>query len=275
MSAVALLAVLDAPEIFANPVDRIVCEGDSVTLSVTAIGTKPLNYTWRKDGADIPGANASSYSIAAAAAEDTASYDVVISDVCGTTTSEAALLTVSAALEVTQDPVDQTVCGGEPVTLTVVATGAEPLSYQWRQDGADIPDANAASYSITWAIADDAGSYDVVITSFGCEAVSQPATLVVEDCGTPFRRPDSNGDGRVDISDAIFTLGFLFLGDGGPSCIDTADANDDGTLDVADPIFTLQYLLLGTAPPPPPLEECGRDPTLDNLGCESYTPCMP
>jgi YD repeat-containing protein len=84
-----------------------------------------------------------------------------------------------------------------------------------------------------------------------------------------FLRADSNGDGGVDISDAIFTLGYLFLGSASPGCLDALDANDDGSIDISDVIFTLAYLFLGTgAPPPPPgPHQPGPDPTPDAIGC--------
>jgi hypothetical protein len=83
-----------------------------------------------------------------------------------------------------------------------------------------------------------------------------------------FRRGDANGDSLVNISDAMATLGFLFLDGRRPHCLDAADANDDGSLDMSDPIFTLDYLFRGvTAALPPPNGEPGTDPTPDGLTC--------
>jgi hypothetical protein len=89
-----------------------------------------------------------------------------------------------------------------------------------------------------------------------------------------FRRGDANGDGAADISDAIATLGFLFLGESGLDCRDAADANDDGLLDISDAIATLGVLFLGEGEiPPPGMASCGVDPTGDELDCETYAPC--
>jgi hypothetical protein len=84
-----------------------------------------------------------------------------------------------------------------------------------------------------------------------------------------FRRGDSNQDDAVDISDAIHTLGFLFLGGGPLACEDAADANDDGRIDVSDPIGTLSALFSGGSRLPPPSRSRGLDPTRDELGCEA------
>jgi hypothetical protein len=82
-----------------------------------------------------------------------------------------------------------------------------------------------------------------------------------------FVRGDSNGDGRVDVSDARRTLGYLFLGEAAPACLDAADANDDGIILITDPIFTLNYLFTGGKALPPPNPAEGEDPTEDALGC--------
>jgi hypothetical protein len=81
----------------------------------------------------------------------------------------------------------------------------------------------------------------------------------------PFDRGDSNDDARVDLSDAVFTLAFLFLGGPPPACADAADANDDGTIDISDPVATLGALFLGQGSLPVVSEE--GDPTPDDLGC--------
>ncbi|HAK96788.1 MAG TPA: hypothetical protein DCM87_17800 [Planctomycetes bacterium] len=91
-----------------------------------------------------------------------------------------------------------------------------------------------------------------------------------------FRRGDVNADRKVDISDAITTLSYLFGGATAPSCLDAADANDSGGVDVADAIFVLGYLFReGKMPPPPGPFACGEDPTPDGLGCGAYTVCDP
>ena len=80
-----------------------------------------------------------------------------------------------------------------------------------------------------------------------------------------FARGDSNGDGTVNIADAIATLGFLFGGAEAPQCLDSADANDDGGLNIADAIATLGFLFGGGGDLPPPFPGCGNDPTEDTL----------
>ena len=57
--------------------------------------------------------------------------------------------------------------------------------------------------------------------------------------GTPvfgqwsFVRGDANGDGAVDVADAISSLSYLFQA-GALDCLDAGDTNDDGEFDVAE-----------------------------------------
>ena len=87
-----------------------------------------------------------------------------------------------------------------------------------------------------------------------------------------FRRGDPNEDGAINIADAVRILGFLFNGEGTPSCLDATDVNDDGSLDISDGVALLTYLF-GTANLPAPGETCGSDPTSDGLDCSSYPNC--
>jgi hypothetical protein len=88
-----------------------------------------------------------------------------------------------------------------------------------------------------------------------------------------FRRSDSNGDGRFNVADAVYTLEYLFLGGETPGCLASADANGDGRLNVGDAVYLLEYLFLSKPPPPAPFVTCGPDPSTAPLGCVRYPPC--
>ncbi len=100
------------------------------------------------------------------------------------------------------------------------------------------------------------------------------AARLPAECLPAFERGDSNRDAKLDLSDPIFTLGYLFLGSGEPGCLDAADADDSGKVDLSDAVFTVGYLFLGGSPLPAPIPgSCGLDPTDDALGCLAFPPC--
>jgi hypothetical protein len=87
---------------------------------------------------------------------------------------------------------------------------------------------------------------------------------------TPFNRGDVNQDGKVDLSDPIGVLMYLFLGTGGPiECLDAADFNDSGEVDISDAVHGLFCLFTGGAVCP--FRECMEDPTPDELSCERFS----
>ncbi|MCZ6792912.1 MAG: hypothetical protein O7J95_04785, partial [Planctomycetota bacterium] len=88
-----------------------------------------------------------------------------------------------------------------------------------------------------------------------------------------FVRGNANGDGAVDLSDAVAILGHLFLGGPTPGCLESADANDSGGVDLSDAVYLLSHLFLGGPAPPSPFPECHSDATGAPLGCAQSEPC--
>jgi hypothetical protein len=87
-----------APSISTQPASKSVIVGQSVSFSVVATGTSPLNYQWQKNGTAITSANSSTYTTPPAATTDTgAQFRVVVSNSAGQVTSSPATLTVLSA----------------------------------------------------------------------------------------------------------------------------------------------------------------------------------
>ncbi len=75
--------------------------GDDVTFNVTAEGTD-LNYQWKKDGNDISGATNASLTITNISESDEGTYSVVVSGICGSETSNNAVLSLSSGISQTE-----------------------------------------------------------------------------------------------------------------------------------------------------------------------------
>ena len=67
----------------------------------------------------------------------------------------------------------------------------------------------------------------------------------------PAVRGDSNQDGKIDISDAVYLLSCLFLGETCPDDPCGIDIDGDSLSNITDPIFLLDYLFRGGPEPPP------------------------
>jgi hypothetical protein len=181
-------AAVVAPTITAQPTNQTVTAGQSATFSVTATGTAPLTYQWKKNGANISGATSSSYTTPATTVGDNGStFQVVVSNTAGSAPSTTVTLTVNAsavAPTITTQPTNQTVTVGQSATFSVTATGTAPLSYQWKENGANITGATASSYTTPATTSGDNGStFEVVVSNAAGNTPSTTATLTVTSSG--------------------------------------------------------------------------------------------
>ena len=89
-----------APSITAQPANQSITAGQTATFSVTATGSAPLAYRWQKNGVDIAGATAATYTTPAEATSDNgALFVVIVSNTAGSVTSVGAQLTVTSAAQ--------------------------------------------------------------------------------------------------------------------------------------------------------------------------------
>ncbi len=168
-----------APSITAQPQSLTRALGMTATFDVTASGSGQLSYQWRKDGTNLAGAGADTYSIISVQATNAGEYVVVVSNSFGAVTSEVATLTIAAPPSIVTQPQSQSVTVTSNVTFTVTASGTAPLGYRWRFSGSTIPGATASTLTLTNVQATNAGNYSVVITNLAGTAVSANATLTV------------------------------------------------------------------------------------------------
>ena len=85
-----------APSITTQPANQTVTVGQTATFAVVATGTAPLSYQWQKNSSAISGATSASYTTPATTSSDNgAQFVVVVSNVAGNVTSNAATLTVN------------------------------------------------------------------------------------------------------------------------------------------------------------------------------------
>jgi len=173
-----------APTITTQPANQTVTAEQTATFTVVAAGTAPLGYQWQKNGVNVAGATAASYTTPMATTADSGSaFAVVVSNTAGTVTSSAATLTVNPAPlapTITTQPANQTVTAGQTATFTVVAAGTAPLSYRWQKNGVNIASATSASYTTPVTTTADSGSaFAVVVSNTAGTVTSSAATLTV------------------------------------------------------------------------------------------------
>lgn len=99
------------------------------------------------------------------------------SDQSGTWTLEGSATPVAPLIS--QHPQGVTNFVGSTLTLSVVASGDAPLSYQWRKDGENLPNTIQATYSVGNPQTGNSGTYTVVVSNGAGSATSNPAQVLI------------------------------------------------------------------------------------------------
>jgi hypothetical protein len=146
-SLTAILAAADtcppvAPCILIQPAEETVTAGETAVFEASATGepTPSVQWevstdngaTWADDLVD-PGDKTELLRVEnTSIAENGWKYRAVFHNEAGTTTSEAARLTIDVVPAVTTNPVDQAVTAGETATFKAAASGKPPPGTQWQ-----------------------------------------------------------------------------------------------------------------------------------------------
>jgi len=81
---------------------------------------------------------------------------------------------------ITMQPASETVTTGQTASFSVNATGAAPLSYQWKKNGTAIGGATSSSYTTpATTSADNGAQFTVLVSNTAGNVTSNPATLTV------------------------------------------------------------------------------------------------
>jgi hypothetical protein len=208
-----LQIVNTAPAIVTQPASRTVTEGAAVTFSVVATGTPAPTYQWRKNGVNITGATAASYTVSSASAASAATYSVVVTNSGGSVTSSGAVLTVNTLPDITTQPVDRTAAVGSSVSFSVVATGTPSPTYQWLKNGTTITGATGRTYTIASVTTSHADYYSVRVTNSVGSVRSQSAALTVSTGPVITTQPV----GRTVVAGSTVTLTVAATGEPAPT----------------------------------------------------------
>lgn len=161
------------------------CGGGAANLNAEPVaGT----YEWLMNGEVVDGADGASY-----AASSSGNYSLVVTNACGTDTSEAITVSITDAPAYTFDQPAYLSCDGSPITIAAVdGSGQSDLAYEWFLNNASISGESGSTLLVA-----EAGSYTLTVTNTvtGCAYTADAVEVSIDQVGAPV----INADGPLDF----------------------------------------------------------------------------
>lgn len=192
------LSVAGPLQITGDPDDQSVYVGGGAIFTVATSGSFPVYYQWQRnginlsDGGNISGSATATLQITNVSGNDAALYSVVVSNAINSVSSDYAVLEVIfSPPHFTTQPASQTCVAGMTATFSAVATGDQPLFYQWRENGTNLTDSGFITGSATSTLTipnltpASAGSYSVIVSNSLYAVASDKAVLTVVTVSPP------------------------------------------------------------------------------------------
>lgn len=149
-------------------------------LSGVTTNEPTLKYQWLKDGTKLVGEVNRALTILNVQAASEGEYRVIISNFAGSSTSAVARLSINSPVTITDPPDNKAVKAGESASFSVSASGTDPITYQWRLNGADIRNATDPTLNLNNITILDLGIYTVVVSN-PAGSVESSATLSINE----------------------------------------------------------------------------------------------
>jgi hypothetical protein len=262
--AVQTGSVSTAPVILSQPQDQFLNLGSTISLSVTADGSTPVSYQWKKNGANLVGANSPNLIIASCGSVDAGTYLCEVTNGFGTSTSASALVAVNTAPVLVTALKPASVYVGDTVTLTASFTGVPTPTFSWTKNGVPISGATDSQYTFIPSVTAVSDTYAVTASNtYG--TASSSTSVTVNAMPTSFKNISSSGftytqnfDGlEKSGSNGIRTASFSTWIDGGTN----KDASCEGWYVTMDATLngyrTLNCSSSSNATCPPPETQSG------------------
>jgi hypothetical protein len=181
-SAPATLIVKVAPVITQHPASRTAVVGSTVTFTVSATGTRPMGYRWRRGGLtylfyeEVPSLTLTNVQLTNAN-----TYNVIVTNIANST----GVPSTNAHLVVVAPPTNQVTSPGRSISFVAAAAGPSPLRYQWQFNGSNLFGATNTTLNVTNVQVSHQGIYTFIVTNAYGTPATFPATLLVQGLTSP------------------------------------------------------------------------------------------
>lgn len=177
----ALLPASGEPHFGRQPRRQTLYTGQRLRLEASVLaGAAPVAFQWFRNGRELPAQTNAVLEVLSASASDAGTYSVTVKNVFGGASSRDALVSVIDQAPFLVDELnDLDAYEGGSATLSAIASGSEPLTYQWFFKNEPVAGATNASFTLSPVTLAHAGPYQVRVSNAFGDATSRSASLTV------------------------------------------------------------------------------------------------
>jgi hypothetical protein len=177
--------------------------GSNLTLRVIAESPSPLQYQWRFNGTDLPGANDSALLITNLQIAHEGRYTVIVSNAIAAAESDPANIVALSPTVFLQPPLSQSVVVNGNVTFSAVIAGhPAPFLFRWRTSGSTLTNfvqtERTNFFTLENVQTNQAGGYFLLVTNLATASAVASFTLTV--------LADTDNDGMADTWETNYGL---------------------------------------------------------------------
>ncbi|MEE9442604.1 MAG: dockerin type I repeat-containing protein, partial [candidate division Zixibacteria bacterium] len=111
-------------------------------------------------------------------------------------------------------------------------------------------DISTGDFLLSYGRSSDSSNFGYIVSwQFAGESDIQTVYGTVTIVGQPYVSGDANGDGGVDVGDAVFIIDHVFKGGPAPEPLIAGDTNCDGRTNVGDAVYIVNYVFKGGPAP--------------------------
>ena len=181
------MSLIKSPSITVQPAANTAqSSGGSVYLTVSAMGLAPLSYQWEMFGTNLPGNTNYFLSINNIQPSQQGNYQVIVANAFGSVTSTLAQVTVLVPPHIVSQVTSTNVLAGQTLSLSVIASGTPPFTYDWMFQNTPISGAAGSTLTINNAQSVNEGVYMAVVANAAGSVTSAVMSVRVMPSGPVF-----------------------------------------------------------------------------------------
>jgi enediyne biosynthesis protein E4 len=178
VAARQILTIIE-PNAWITPRAQEVQAQEPATFTLSTTLAPPVHFQWKLNDVALPGETNATLVIGKVQTNHAGAYSVAVSQPATGMSFETPPALLTGPVIISRQPTNMNVEVGSNTLFTVQASGINPLHFQWRSNGADIPGATNATLVLSNVAVADEAIYSVLVSNSYGWISSSAAVLVV------------------------------------------------------------------------------------------------